>query len=83
MYHPGHDLEDAGPAPAPGAGQDYAPLWAAMPGTRESLCEVGTPDQTQLLTTGEPVVALAHTAQAHVQSAPELTQTNGHAGTLH
>ena len=29
--------------------------------------------ETQLLTTGEPVVALAHTAQAQVQSAAELT----------
>ena len=26
--------------------------------------------ETQLLTTGEPVVALARTAQAHVQTAP-------------
>jgi hypothetical protein len=29
--------------------------------------------ETQLLTTGEPVVALARTAQAHVQTAPQLT----------
>lgn len=29
--------------------------------------------ETQLLTTGEPVVALARTAQAHVQAAPQLT----------
>lgn len=30
--------------------------------------------ETQMLTTGEPVGALARTAQAHVQTAPELTQ---------
>lgn len=30
--------------------------------------------ETQLLTTGEPVVALAHTAQAQIQSAAELTE---------
>jgi hypothetical protein len=30
--------------------------------------------ETQLLTTGEPVVALARTAQAQVQSAPQLTE---------
>src|SRR4030095_1284531 len=30
--------------------------------------------ETQLLTTGEPVVALARTAQAHVQTAPQLTE---------
>ena len=29
--------------------------------------------ETQLLTTGEAVVALAHTARAHVQTAPQLT----------
>jgi hypothetical protein len=30
--------------------------------------------ETQLLTTGEPVVALARAAQAHVQTAPHLTE---------
>jgi hypothetical protein len=30
--------------------------------------------ETQLLTTGEPVGTLAHTAQAHVQTAPQLTE---------
>jgi hypothetical protein len=30
--------------------------------------------ETQLLTTGEPVVALARTAQTHVQTAPQLTE---------
>jgi hypothetical protein len=30
--------------------------------------------ETQLLTTGEPVVALARTTQAHVQTAPQLTE---------
>jgi hypothetical protein len=30
--------------------------------------------ETQLLATGEPVVALARTAQAHVQTAPQLTE---------
>src|SRR5262249_2556990 len=45
MYHPGPGPEDAGPGAAPGAGQDYAPLWAAMPGARESLCAVGPPDR--------------------------------------
>jgi hypothetical protein len=30
--------------------------------------------ETQLLTTGAPITTLAHTAQAHVQTAPQLTE---------
>src|SRR5262245_9417734 len=44
MSPPGNGPEDAGAAAAPGADQDYAPLWAAVPRARESLCEVGAPD---------------------------------------
>src|ERR1043166_2018332 len=45
VYHPGDDPEDASPAAAPGPRQDYAPLWAAVPGPGESLCEFGAPDR--------------------------------------
>src|SRR5215510_1902902 len=49
VYDPGSGPEDPGPATAPGAGQDYAPLWAAMPGAGEGLCEFGASNRNPLV----------------------------------
>src|SRR3954454_14702426 len=44
VYRPGHGPEGAGAATPTGPRQDYAPLWPAVPGPRESVCELGAPD---------------------------------------